>query len=309
MEEMKVRFSQMHIAIRFMEQAAVPYDKDSAIRGGMGQCLLQQNCIQDRNCGQCSFQPECIVQKIMYSKYQIVPDYVTKESMGYVLSCLDKRTEVNAGDEITFTLTLFGYTILYLSQIINAIHALGLQGLGKDHARFEIAWIRSRQGRPILTGQRVYMKNYKTEMLEDYVRHRLDTETGICRLRLVSPFCSKYNGQFIQELNSDTVQGVLNAIVRKVHMLMLYEGVPPEPYHFEEGDYTYLGGRSHPVSIRRYSSSTDSKMNLYGITGYFDIRVASRDLMKCILAGELIQVGKNTRFGFGVYRLERLEGE
>ena len=307
MEEMKVRFSQMQITIRFIEHALLPYDKDSAIRGGMGQCLLQQNCIQDRNCGQCSFQPECIVQKIMYSKYQIVPDYVTKESIGYVLSCLDKRTEVNAGDEITFTLTLFGYTILYLSQIINAIHALGLQGLGKDHARFELAWIRNRQGEPILTGQRVYMKNYKTEMLEDYVQRRMNMDAGAFRLRLVSPFCSKYNGQFIQELDPNSVQGVLNAIVRKVHMLMLYEGIPAEPYHFEEGDYTYLGGRSHQVTVRRYSSSTDSKMNLCGITGYFDINIASRDLMKYILAGELIQVGKNTRFGFGVYQLERLE--
>ena len=307
----QIRFSQLHITVQFTGQAKLPRDKESAIRGGMGQCLMAQNCIQGGMCERCSFQPECIVQKIMYAPYQIKPDYVTKESMGYTLYCFDKRTEVEKGDLVTWTITLFGYTLLYFSQILNALHELGQRGLGKDHAKYQIVDIRNRKGRSILAEQRIFMKEYLIETLEDYVEERLaewEDDSPAIRIWLQSPFCSKYRCAFINSIDEDSAQGIINAMTRRFHMLMLYEGISAEEVCYGAGDYLFLGGNARQVQVKRYSNVQDSKMELRGITGYLDLKVCRRELLAVILAGELTQVGKNTRFGFGVYRVEGIRG-
>ena len=90
-----IRYVKLHFQCRVTEKCQMPVNKTSALRGGMGEMLLSEHCIYpaDRKCADCSFETECLVRRIMYSKFDIRPEFVTTgESIGYVISCEDYRT-------------------------------------------------------------------------------------------------------------------------------------------------------------------------------------------------------------------------
>ncbi|MBP3198557.1 MAG: hypothetical protein J6N21_16340 [Butyrivibrio sp.] len=102
-----IRYIKLHFTIEFIDDCTVPVYKSSALRGGMGEMLLESNCISDRVCEECEFESECVVRRTMYSKMEITPSFMTKgDSVGYVLECEDYHDHFGAGDRMQFNLIL-----------------------------------------------------------------------------------------------------------------------------------------------------------------------------------------------------------
>lgn len=100
---------------------------------------MRSNCIRDRNCAECDFEQECIVRRTMYSKFDRKPAFVnTGDSVGYVLECENYEEIFKAEDLMNFQLILFGKTIVYFSQFLQAIYQLGSAGIGKEHSRYRL---------------------------------------------------------------------------------------------------------------------------------------------------------------------------
>jgi len=134
-----IRYTKLTFVVQFTEDTMLPKQKVSAIRGGIGEMLLRANCVRGRECEKCDFSDECIVQRIMYSKYEKKPSFVTTgESVGYVLECDNYKEEFYQGDQLSFQLILFGKNIVYFNQYLQAISMLGASGLGKHQAHFII---------------------------------------------------------------------------------------------------------------------------------------------------------------------------
>lgn len=117
---MKVSFDIPYIKLTFCTQiindVKMPCSKVSALRGGMGEMLLRQNCVGDRNCGLCRFNQSCVVMHTFYSYMPKKPSYVTgKESVGYLIECNDRKEEYPAGSDFKFYLILFGESIAFLT--------------------------------------------------------------------------------------------------------------------------------------------------------------------------------------------------
>ena len=92
LEALKIRYTDLEVTLLFPEPASVPRYKVSALRGGMGQVLLRQHCIRDENCEACDFAAECLIQRTLYSQYEIQPPFARKgNSIGYVIECGDSR--------------------------------------------------------------------------------------------------------------------------------------------------------------------------------------------------------------------------
>ena len=102
-----IRYTKLTFVVQFTEDTMLPKQKVSAIRGGIGEMLLRANCVRGRECEKCDFSDECIVQRIMYSKYEKKPSFVTTgESVGYVLECDNYKEEFYQGDQLSFQLIL-----------------------------------------------------------------------------------------------------------------------------------------------------------------------------------------------------------
>lgn len=61
------------------------------------------------------------------------------------------------GDVLEFQLLLFGKTIVYFSQFVQAVYQLGNVGIGREHSLFEIGVIRNTLGKDILREQGICM--------------------------------------------------------------------------------------------------------------------------------------------------------
>ena len=301
-----IRYARLRFEVEFPEACILPVSKASALRGGMGEMLLRQCCVRDRNCGACDFKDECLVQRILYSKMQIQPAFMTEgDSVGYVLDCEDYREHYEASDRLRFDLTLFGRTIVYFPQILDALFRLGLVGLGKKHGRFDIVSIFNGRNQPILAGADVRMENYLIETVGDYVRYRLSKLrdfSGVIRLEFHTPLTVKYHGEMIQEF---APEAIVAAVVRRIYILDCFEGIEASQEGiYDEAIPRLVISQERQISVQRYSNRKNEKMMLRGIKGDCIWDAVPEELLAPLLAGELVHIGKNTSFGFGRYRVK-----
>ena len=307
-DHLKIRYVKLHFKVEFTESTdLLPY-KASALRGGMGEMLLRANCVRDRNCDECDFEPECIVRRIMYSKMEIRPAFMSSgDSVGYVIECEDYREHFEAGDTMDFAVLLFGRTIVYFAQILNAFYALGMQGIGKNRSRFRIVSVTNSMREPIMSGSDIDMSRYRIQTVEDYIpyrrrRIRENPLTGVIKFQ--SPLSLKFRQN---ELREFVPEAIIEATARRVYILDCFEGIESDLTNRDwldalpKPEVVYESHRI--VRVKRYSNHQKSAMSLEGIEGEIRLSDISGDLLDLLLAGELVHIGKNTSFGFGRYRL------
>lgn len=299
---LQVRYIKLHFGLCLVENTKLPKNKVSAIRGGIGEMLLRANCIRDRNCEECDFEKECIVRRTIYSQFEDKPRFVTSgESVGYVLECENYEEEYQMGDILEFQLLLFGKTIIYFSQFVQAIYQLGNVGIGKEHSCYKIAYIRNTQGNDILKGQNICMDQCKVLTLWDYVQYRQKQHSDWeNRIRFKSPVTLKYQGKFQQNLS---MEAVLPAVLRRIFIMDCFEGLKCEELHWEDNLPEVLLESSYSITVNRYSSTQNQKMPLRGIKGEMVLAKIPEKLLPVLLAGEILHIGKNTSFGFGRYHI------
>ena len=329
----EVRYVKLHFMLEVTEDTCMPRDKVSAFRGGIGEMLLRCNCIRNRDCEVCDFQEECIVRRVMYSKSKIKPRSVTEgESMGYVFECENREEEFWAGDRLELRLILFGNSIIYFNQYLQALSMLGQYGLGKNCSKFYICGITSTQNQLLLDGSNILMQNYKVDTLQNYVSYRMRQLEKDFQGRIVfySPAALKYVGVLLTQFH---LEALYKAALRRLYMLDCYEGIEMDETMFSiQLPYEIARQKVYSATVARYSNHKRQKMYLNGISGTIELReisgereVSSQDtvqaamgalpqekqqssaketFLKVMLAGEVLHIGKNTSFGFGRYWLQ-----
>lgn len=306
MNQTKERFSIPYIKLKFKiifpEKAVLPKEKVSALRGGMGEMLLRQNCIGERDCGHCPFEEACIVRSTMYTRMKRRPAFMQgDDSIGYLLECENYQTVFQAGDSLFFFLILFGNNIVFFGQYLQAFYQLGVSGIGKDKAKFQIEEVSS-QGHKIFEDNIVDMRCYHIETVNEYVERRM------CRLRAQefrsmvifhTPLCLKFHGEYLREFHSEAIfQAVFRRIMMLDYFVERYIDLP------EISDYPDINEQiASERAVQRYSSTQDAKIRLKGIVGNVCFDYIPEELLPYLLAGELLHIGKNSSFGFGRYTI------
>ncbi len=302
---MKVSFDIPYIKLTFCTQiindVKMPCSKVSALRGGMGEMLLRQNCVGDRNCGLCRFNQSCVVMHTFYSYMPKKPSYVTgKESVGYLIECNDRKEEYPAGSDFKFYLILFGESIAFFNLFLQAFTHLGMEGIGKWKARFWIQEVRNSEGNPIVSKETVDMNQYKIENLADYVFRRkgkLAAKGKRYEMRFVTPFSMKYQKVYMQKFNSEAL---VKGAARRVQMLNYYMGQESEIPDFVEYPQI-IRQKVRRATVKRYSGAQDTAMVLHGIIGLLEFDEITEECLEFLIVGELLHIGKNISFGFGQY--------
>lgn len=301
-----IPYIELDFYVEMLRDAVLPENKVSALRGGMGQMLLRQNCVSDRNCGDCMFLKACPVMHTLYTYMENKPEYVTgKESVGYLIECEDTKEEFKEGDGFVFRLILFGDSIVYFNLYLQAFCNLGMSGLGKNRARFGIAEVKNIQGEKIINGSRIDMRKYKICSLSDYIARRkteLEEKTGRYAMFFTTPLSMKYQQKYVKEFHPEAL---VKGAVRRLRMLNYYIGHPCDSPEFQK----YPMVQSQTVQSKRskrYSSTQKNTMPLKGITGTVIFEEMPDECLDYLIAGEMTHIGKNTSFGFGKYFLDSI---
>lgn len=311
-KNLQIRYVKLHFTLVIMENGKLPRSKVSALRGGMGHALLTANCVRDEHCDTCDFAEDCLVQRMMYPQMKIRPDFMTtKDSEGFVIECEDTREWFQAGEELKFNLLLFGRTIVYFNQYLQAFHYFGMQGIGRNHIRFQISRVTNSIGKTLVEGSSVFKERYKVMFVSDYVRYRLKSadirnvmNVDCCRLVFQSPLTLKYQGEIQKDFFPDAL---FAAIERRIYILNCYEGnrgySKNSLLSLEEHMPIRVNGKAWFEKIPRYSGTQNSKVEFGGIRGWCDLENIDDNMLTLLLTGELLHIGKNTSFGFGKYTL------
>lgn len=302
---LQIRYVRLHFSLELLEDTELPANKASMLRGGMGEMLLRMNCIRDRKCKECDFVSECLVRRTMYSQMENTPAFMqSTDSVGYVLDCENYRKEFSAGDTVEFTLTLFGKTIVYFSQFLQAFQYLGVYGMGRNHARYRIQSLTSSKGESILDGNNIYMANLCIMHVADYVEYRWEKVVAADYIVFHTPLAVKYQGEMLEHLDPS---GILAACERRVRVLNDYEGNDVERFDWRGHVPEIEEQRVREVTVHRFSSThvtqNGGRIPLRGIVGDGALRNVDDTARALLLAGELLHIGKNTSFGFGRYTL------
>lgn len=302
-ENFDIRYVKLYFKAALLEDCELPANKASSLRGGMGEMLLRVNCVRDRECEYCDFQKECVVQRMMYSQFEMKPEFMSKgDSVGYILSCENYEKFFSEGDTFEFEIILFGKNIVYFNQYLQALYALGQQGIGKYNARFVITEVKNVHGKHILDENNIYMERYEIEQVSDYIarRRRQIQKEGLQNvIYFHTPLTLKYQGSFLQKFQMDAI---VRAAQRRVYMLEAFEGNDVEEWYYSEYEIPeLLHQKERSISVRRYSHRKEAAMFLKGIVGELRLDSIPERTLDLLLAGELLHIGKNTSFGFGRY--------
>ncbi len=298
-----IPYIRLKFHLQLLEDTTLPVSKVSALRGGMGEMLLQHNCVQDRECDSCQFANDCVVWDTLYSRMDERPAYVTgKESVGYLIDCTDTRREYREGEELSFDLVLFGRSIPFFNIYLQAFAGLGMAGLGKEHSQFLVHSVKNDRGEVILQNGMIDMSNYRLQSLADYVKKRKRQLAGYdagLQLSFASPLSMKFQGEYMHTFDG---KAIMQGAMRRVQMMNYYAGnytAMPDFEQFPEVEKQ----RVKRMETRRFSSTQNQRMQLPGIVGDVLLSNVTEEQLEYLIAAELLQIGKNTSFGFGKYKL------
>lgn len=301
---LQVHFVKLHFLIQTTESRQWPVNKVSALRGGMGEALLRLHCVRDRRCEACSFREDCLVQRMMYSHMKIQPTFMSRgDSMGYVLECTDYRNYLEKGEELEFHLLLIGSNIACFNLYLQAFQYLGMMGIGKEHARYEILRVTDSTRRTILRNRELCMADFPVQTLQQYLEHRKQEQsymlrTSQLRILLRTPLCLKYRGAFLSKL---VPEALMESASRRLYMLDCFEGIPADAFPAAEHLPKIAHQKITMQAVKRFSTTHNDKINLTGMTGSVDLTDVDEAAQELLLIGELLHLGKNTSFGFGQY--------
>lgn len=302
MENLDVRFLKLSFKLKFTQSGELPQYKVSTIRGGIGEMLLNENCIYDRNCKECSFAGECVVQKIFYHPLKIVPEYVQEKSnMGYLYECKDFRTKVQKGDNLRFSMLLMGDVIIHAPQILRALKQFGEKGFGVNEVKFVVERVENHRREVVCDENGVYNHNFNPDKVLDYVENRM-AENSKKKLQIcfITPWTQKYKGKFITEFNADAFS---DSVYRRVYLANCMEGNSMKANNPFEENLNITFQKVKHREFTRFSSTHNQKINLKGIIGKFSLDNVPKEFLPYIYAGELLHIGKNTSMGFGQYKI------
>lgn len=303
-QALEIRYIDLKFTLIIQQDCMLPRYKTSALRGGMGQMLLKQNCIRDEQCESCDFAEECLVRRMMYSKYEIQPKFATRgDSIGYVIECENMKERFRSGEKLNFHLLLYGKTIAYFSQFLQAFYMLGQYGLGKEYARYEIVKVENENGETVVDKGNVYLSKLGISTVSEYVRMRRQQMLGgkLCTMHFLTPTTLKYQGEFLQQFHEEAI---LRSVFRRIYSFDCFEGNSVPLLEIDEKLPGIVKQEVHFVSMPRYSSTMQGKMSLKGIKGDVVFEDLSENFLMMLLAGEKLHIGKNTSFGFGKYVMQ-----
>lgn len=299
-----VSFLKLHIGLQILEDTFLPQFKESAIRGGIGQSLLESYCVKRRDCDTCPGRLGCVYANIMYSNFLIKPSFVTiGESISFVLTCNDRREMLVKGDILEFTMTLFGGTFRYFYQIMQAIADFGKKGLGKYNVKFSLDAIKNRKGQMIYDNGNIIKNNINVESLKDYIAERKQNyqRNSSVQMAFLSPCTMKYRGEFQERFEASALT---ENLCRRLYMLNCFAGIEKEVEFFDEAQIPIITKQLvQGRRVKRYSNHKKMPIYLKGIEGFVWLEKMGENLLDYFIAGEITHIGKNTRFGFGNYTL------
>lgn len=298
--------------LRCLDSISLPRFAPATIRGAFGTRLKRTACTQMRHggvCQSCLLKNVCIYSYIFENHFQIEGKSLdtAEPPHPFVLMAQFNQSPVlyPQGSSIQWNLNLFGSRISeILPYIILTAEHMGTAGLGRDRGRFIIDNI---IGFSVDDASVIYHhsnKNLKLPLpiVRYDINNTIESSIRKLRIRFLTPVRVQRRGDFTKELS---FYDIIVNIFRRYSLLLKYY----QPGHPEiKVDKTLLERAAEIENVDshldwqtyfRYSGRQNRRMALGGFVGEINVSGEMGSFIQLLNIGRLINIGKNTSFGFG----------
>ncbi len=317
---MIIKYLKLDFVIRAREPIRLPPYKGSAFRGGFGHAFKKVVCVfRKKDCRDCPIIRECAYAYIFETpapetnavfnmdKYETIPHPFIIEPPE------EKHQDYETGEEISFAVVLIGKAVEYLPYFIMAFEYLGELGIGRGHAKYELARVEV-EGKSIYEGKNRILRPDEYKSLEvpeqfSHAQEEVDDSSKPEReliLDLITPVRIKYRREFVSILEFHIL---ITNLLRRLALLNYFHGENKRA----EWDHKKIIEKAMAVRLERneaiwvdwerYSNRQKVRMKLGGLAGRIIYRGRLSEFMPLLRAGEVFHVGKGTSFGLGKYRI------
>ena len=298
-------------------KASLPPYKGSTFRGVFGLALKKVVCaLKRQECAQCLLKQRCVYALVFETSKAIeVPEgsrIVSPPHPFVIEPPLTTETEFPKGASFDFNLLLFGELNNSLPYFIYAFDQMGKIGIGKKidgkRGRFVLKEVRHKE-------QIVYsdadQKLNPTDSIEKLsIPTATDYSENGFRLRLIleTPLRLKFENRLKADLPFHVL---VRAMLRRISSLLNCYGKGEPPL-----DYRGLVNRAEAIQIidtnlnwfdwKRYSHRQDKSMLMGGMAGSATYQGKIGEYLPLIEFCSKVHLGKQTSFGLGKIKAERI---
>ncbi len=298
------------------EPLHLPVYKGSALRGGFGHVFKRTVCVQPqvKRCDTCLLVGTCAYAYLFETRpppesrvlrtHQAVPHPFA------IRPPLDRRTEIPAGEHLTFGLVLVGRAADFLPHFLVVFRELGEAGLGRRRGKYalrEVVAVHPLTGReePVYDGETLLGTGLpvRTEEIAGWAEQ---LPADRLTVRFLTPARLKHGGKFAQGAVEFHV--LVRALLRRLSSLSYFHC--GERW---ETDYPGWVARAEGVETveahlgwmewERYSGRQGKRIEMGGVVGSVTYAGDLAPFRPLLALGMLTHVGKGTVFGNGWYTM------
>ena len=209
-----ILYTKLTVNLKFIQDGILPKIKTSALRGGIGNMLLINNCVNDRKCDLCSLKYICNFKNLFNRELIKNKKNTEKVSPSFTINCDNYNIRINKGEIVSFEIKVFQDSIALLPILFDAIESLGKFGLGSKSSEFFIEGIYNEDGELIYRDGNRNNSKIIINTLDNYVKSKKKQYVNILGIELITPFRVKKSGKFAKQVDERTlIMAVLRRIV------------------------------------------------------------------------------------------------
>lgn len=311
-------YGEYQFLCRLENEAILPFFKGSTFRGLFGRALKKVVCaLKRQECDQCLLKERCVYALVFETQVSMKPpkgSRIVSPPHPFVIEPpLTTETDFPKESAFDFNLILFGEVNYNLLYFIYAIDQMGKIGIGKKingkRGRFALKSVKC--GKKVIYSDTDQKLN-ATDSIETLSLPETEDHTNnnfILKVTLETPLRLKFENRLKADLPFHVL---VRAMLRRASSLLNCYG-DGEP----DLDYRGLVKRADEVSFtesnlkwfdwERYSYRQDQAMLMGGLTGSITYAGKIGEYMPLINFCSKVHLGKQTAFGLGKIKAERVK--
>jgi len=309
--------SVFRFTLEALETLHLPPYKGSALRGGFGHVFKRTVCVQPRvtRCDDCLLSETCAYAYLFETRpppgSQVLRTHQAIPRPFAIQPPLDRRTEIQAGERLSFGLVLVGRAAGFLSHFLVVFRELGEVGLGRGRGKYalrEVVTIHPLNGqeRPVYDGETLLGTGLEVTA-EDVAAWAEDLPSDQLTVRFLTPALLKHGGKFARETVDFHV--LVRALLRRTSSLAYFHCGGRW-----DADYPGWIARAQGVETvethlswmkwERYSGRQARRIEMGGVVGNVTYAGDLAPFRPLLTLGTLTHVGKGAVFGNGQYTVD-----
>ncbi len=309
--------SRYRFRIALLDRSRLPEYKGGTLRGAFGHVFKRVVCSARRpSCDGCILTGTCPYTYIFDTRRpdgaRIMRLYPQVPRPFVLEPPLDRRRQLEPGDELEFGLILIGKAVSHLPYFVFTFQQMGNTGIGIDRARFELRSVVSDP--PSGPLRQVYSaRDRKVQGSPAFVADELvvPTDRGTVALTFQTPLRLQGDGTTIERLE---FRPLVSGLLRRISALAYFHC--GHEFHV---DFKELVEGTDAVRVERdetrwyewdrFSGRQHRRLSMGGLIGSITFSGDLREYWPLLQIGEVIHVGKATAFGLGKFQLNALHSE